>query len=57
MASVKRVSASKHLQYEVVLQNLGKKMFYRAPPANSALFEEPVTKQKQGAGQAAAKGI
>lgn len=40
MASVKRVNASKHMQYEAVLHNLGKKMFYKAPPANSALFEE-----------------
>ena len=41
MASVKRVNASKHMQYEAVLQNLGKKMFYKAPPANASLFEDP----------------
>lgn len=39
MASIKRVNASKHMQYEAVLHNLGKKMFYKAPPANSELFE------------------
>ena len=39
MASIKRVNASKHMQYEQVLHNLGKKMFYRAPP--STIFEEP----------------
>ena len=38
MASIKRVNASKHMQYEAVLQNLGKKMFYKAPPANASLF-------------------
>ncbi len=41
MASIKRVNASKHMQYEAVLQNLGKKMFYKAPPANASLFEDP----------------
>jgi hypothetical protein len=40
MASIKRVNASKHMQYEAVLQNLGKKMFYKAPPANASLFED-----------------
>jgi hypothetical protein len=40
MASIKRVNASKHMPYEAVLHNLGKKMFYRAPPANSSLFED-----------------
>lgn len=40
MASIKRVNASKHMPYEAVLHNLGKKMFYKAPPANSALFED-----------------
>ena len=39
MASIKRVNASKHMQYEDVLHNLGKKMFYRAPPPLS-VFEE-----------------
>jgi hypothetical protein len=39
MASIKRVNASKHMQYEQVLHNLGKKMFYKAPPPT--IFEEP----------------
>ena len=29
------------MQYEAVLQNLGKKMFYKAPPANASIFEDP----------------
>jgi hypothetical protein len=41
LASIKRVNASKHMQYEAVLQNLGKKMFYKAPPANASIFEDP----------------
>jgi hypothetical protein len=41
MASIKRVNASKHLHYEAVLHNLGKKMFYKAPPPNAAMFEDP----------------
>lgn len=40
MASIKRVNASKHMQYEAVLHNLGKRMFYKAPPTNTALFED-----------------
>lgn len=44
LASIKRVNSSKHMQYEQVLHNLGKKMFYRAPISN-ALFEEPAASQ------------
>lgn len=43
MASIKRVSASKHMQYEAVLRNLGKKMFYRAAPT---LFEDKPAQKK-----------
>ena len=56
MASIKRVNASKHMQYEAVLQNLGKKMFYKAPPANASLFEDhnqsaPAQAKKQNTNQ------
>lgn len=45
LASVKRVNASKHMQYESVIHNLGKKMFYRAPPV---LYEDPKPPQAKG---------
>jgi hypothetical protein len=32
MTSVKRMTCSKHMQYEDVLHNLGKKMFYKQHP-------------------------
>ena len=33
------------MQYELVIQNLGKKMFYRAPPV---LYEDPKPLQPKG---------
>ena len=62
ITSVKRVNASKHMQYEAVLHNLGKKMFYTAP---TTIFEEQAPtnniiiakQQKQGSTTAASKSL